>query len=171
MYLQTAIRYVYQDGFTQNWFLLWSFKVTEKQFFELSHRSNIAQMHCPEFTKTNSYFYSFTNKSNIFSSSSYQWGVGFLWICWQTKKLSIQHQNILCLLEKQIRILFFSPCIRYKSESSIDWSTKLSLTRQSLVYKNLFHQLGKIRKSSLEQHSNIPVFNLCVNWGLNVTTA
>ena len=43
----------------------------------MSHRSNIAQIHCPEFTETNSYFYSFTYIKNIFSSSSYQWGVGF----------------------------------------------------------------------------------------------
>ena len=27
-----------------------------------------------------------------------------------------------------------------------------------------FHELGKIGKSSLEQHSNIRVLNLCVHW-------
>ena len=59
-----------------------------------------------EFTETNSYFYSFTYGKNIFSSSSYQW-IDFLWICWQTEKLWIQHQNILCLLEIKTRLLFF----------------------------------------------------------------
>ena len=59
-----------------------------------------------EFTETNSYFYSFTYGKNIFSSSSYQW-IDFLWICWQTEKLWIQHQNILCLLEIQTKFLFF----------------------------------------------------------------
>ena len=29
---------------------------------------------------------------------------------------------------------------------------------------HLFHELGKIGKSSLEQHSDIPVLNLCVHW-------
>ena len=29
---------------------------------------------------------------------------------------------------------------------------------------HLFHELGKIGKSSLEQHSNIPVLNLFVHW-------
>ena len=29
---------------------------------------------------------------------------------------------------------------------------------------SLFHELGKIGKSSLEQHSNIPVLNLFVHW-------
>ena len=59
-----------------------------------------------EFTETNSYFYSFTYGKNIFSSSSYQW-IDFLWICWQAEKLWIQHQNILCLIEIQTRLLFF----------------------------------------------------------------
>ena len=60
-----------------------------------------------EFTETSSYFYSFTYEKNIFSSSSHQWVDFFLWICWQTEKLWIQHQNILCLLEIQTRFLFF----------------------------------------------------------------
>ena len=29
---------------------------------------------------------------------------------------------------------------------------------------HLFHELGKIGKSSLKQHSDIPVLNLCVHW-------
>ena len=60
-----------------------------------------------EFTETSSYFYSFTYEKNIFSSSSHQWVDFFLWICWETEKLWIQHQNILCLLEIQTRFLFF----------------------------------------------------------------
>ena len=62
-----------------------------------------------EFTETNSYFHSFTYEKNIFSSSSYIPVDRFsLRICWQTEKLWIQHQNILCLLEIQTRLLFFS---------------------------------------------------------------
>ena len=64
------------------------------------------------FTKTDSYFYSFTyEKTYLAASPSYQWVV-FLWICWYTDKLwRIQHQNIICVLEIQTRLLFFSPCI------------------------------------------------------------
>ena len=62
-----------------------------------------------EFTETNSYFHSFTYEKNIFSSSSYIPVDRFsLRICWQTEKLWIQHQNIICLLEIQTRLLFFS---------------------------------------------------------------
>ena len=60
-----------------------------------------------EFIETNSYFYSFTFEKNTFSSSSHQWIDFFLWICWQTEKLWVQHQNIISLLEIQTRLLFF----------------------------------------------------------------
>ena len=61
-----------------------------------------------EFTETISYFYSFTYEKNIWRSSSHQWIDFFLWICWHTEKLWIQHQNIICLLEIQTSLLFFS---------------------------------------------------------------
>ena len=55
---------------------------------------------------------------------------------------------------------------RLINESLVD---QLSLTKQILIKKisvfYLAHQLGKIGKPSLEQHSKIPVFNPCVNWG------
>ena len=37
-------------------------------------------------------------------------------------------------------------------------------TFENYIFFYLFHELGKIEKSSLEQHSNIPVLNLCVHW-------
>ena len=110
-----------------------------------------------EFTETNSYFYSFTYGKNIFSSSSYQW-IDFLWICWQTEKLWIQHQNILCLLEIQNQASVFSPCIRYKWANSIDWSTKLSLTRETepnLENSNFFISFINWEKLEVPAYSNI----------------
>ena len=109
-------------------------------------------------------------KKTLFSSSFYQSGVGFVggFFC------EVVDRQKSCRFNTKIfsdcwrykpGFYFFSPCIRYNWVNSIDWSTKLSLTRQGLIYKNLFHQLGKIRTSSLEHHSNISVFNLCVNCG------
>ena len=119
-----------------------------QKFLNVFHRSNIAQT--LKFTKTNNHFYSFTYEKNIFSSSSYQW-VDFLWICWQTEKLWIQHQNILCLLKIQTRLLFF-----LQWGNSTKWSTKLPYQEGPNVENfsfYLFHQLWKVGQFSLEQHS------------------
>ena len=123
-----------------------------------------------EFTETNSYFYSFTyKKKNIFGSSSYQWVDFFVNLLTERKVVDSTPKYSLLAGDINQASIFFFPCIRYKWVNSIDWSTKLALIRQGLIYKNVFHQLKRIRKSRLEQHSNIPVFNLFVNWGLNVT--
>ena len=108
VYLLIAGRYFWQGWLHPKLIstVLWSFKVTEKPCFELSHRSNIAERHWNLLNLT-AIFIASPMKKNIFSSSSYHW-VNFLWICWHTEKLWIQQQNILCLLEIQTRPLFFS---------------------------------------------------------------
>ena len=70
--------------------------------------------------------------------------------CWNTNQTTI-----------------FSLSTRYKWVNSIYWSTKLTLTRQGLIYKTpvfyLFH-LGKNWKVQPRAMFKIPAFNLCVNW-------
>ena len=77
--------------------------IHSKLISTLKFLSNHGSIKTPEFTKTDSYFCSFTCEKTYFIavSSSYQW------ICWQIDKLWIQHQNILCVLQIQTRLLFF----------------------------------------------------------------
>ena len=124
-----------------------------------------------EFTETNSCFYSFTyEKKYISSSSSCQWVDFFVNLLADRKVINSTPKYYLLARDTNQASIFLS-LHKCKWVNSIDWSTKLSLIQQGLIYENLFHQFGTIRRSSLEQHSNIPVFNLCVNWGLNVATA
>ena len=111
VYLQTARRYLFR--LLSRWLyskLISSLKLLSK----LKNHALIYLTGAPqhketmEFSETNSYFHSLTYKKNIFSSSSYIPVDRFsLRICWQTEKLWIQHQNILCLLEIKARLLFF----------------------------------------------------------------
>ena len=69
-----------------------------------------------EFTKNNNYFYSFIYEKNIWqfiSQESCGFNTKILSACWRYKPG-----------------FCFSPCIRYKWVNRINWSTKLSLTRQ-----------------------------------------
>ena len=85
-----------------------------------------------EFTETNSYFHSFTYEKNIFSSSSYQWVDFFVNLLADRKAVDSTPKYYL-LPWNTNQASFFSPCIRYKWVNGIDWSTKLSLTRQDLI--------------------------------------
>ena len=72
-----------------------------------------------EFTKNNNYFYSFIYEKNIWqfiSQESCGFNTKILSACWRYKPG-----------------FCFSPCIRYKWVKRINWSTKLSLTRQGLT--------------------------------------
>ena len=94
-------------------------------FWLISQEQHSIKTH--KFTETNRYFYSFTYGKNILSSSSYQW-IDFLWICWQTEKLWIQYQNILCLMGIQTRLLFFLLAWDRKAfakQKSCGFSTKI----------------------------------------------
>ena len=85
-----------------------------------------------EFTETSSYFYSFTYEKNIFSSSSYQWVDFFVNLLADRKAVDSTPKYSLLAGDKN-QASIFSPSIRYKWVNSIDWSTKLSLTRQGLI--------------------------------------
>ena len=110
-----------------------------------------------EFTKTNSYFYSFTYEKNIFSSSFYQWVDFFVNLLADRRAVdSTPTYSLLACDTNQASI--FSSRIRYKWVNSIDWSTKLS----PVFY--LFHH-GKNWKVQPRTTIKIPLVNLCVNWG------
>ena len=86
-----------------------------------------------EFTETNSYFYSSPyEKKNIFSSSSSQWVNIFVNLLADRKAVDSAPKYSL-LAEDKNQASIVSPCIKYKWVNSIDWSTKLSLTRQGLI--------------------------------------
>ena len=121
-----------------------------------------------EFTETNSYVYSFTYEKNIFSTWSYQW-VDFFVNLLEDRKAAMDSKGKYSLLVWDTnQASIFSPCIRDKWVNSIDWSTNLSLTRQSLIKKTLvsylFHH-WKNWKVQLRARFKILLFNLCVNWG------
>ena len=89
-----------------------------------------------EFTETNSYFYSFTYGKNIFSSSSLVRSTGIP-VDWFFVNL-LADRKVVGLTPKYSladgdtnKPSIFSACIRWIN--MIDWSTKLSLTRQSLI--------------------------------------
>ena len=117
-----------------------------------------------EFTETNGYFYSFTyGKKHIwqFILPADRFFVSLL-----ADRKAVDSTPKYSLLDGDTnQVSIFSPCIRYKWGNIIDWSTTLSLTRQSLIQKipvfYLFHQLGKFRKPSLEQHSKYQFSILC----------
>ena len=115
-----------------------------------------------EFTETNSYFYSFTYEKNIFSSSSYQWVDFFVNLLADWKAVDSTPKYSLIAGDKN-QASIFSCCIRYKWLNNINWSTKLSLTRQCLICKTpVFLSLSSWEKFSLEQHSKYPSFqSLC----------
>ena len=111
-----------------------------------------------EFTGTNSYFYSFTYEENIFSNSSHQWVDFFFVNLLADRKAVDSTPKFLCLLEIQNQASVFSHCIRYKWANSIDWSTKLSLTRETepnLGNSNFFISFINWEKLEVPAYSNI----------------
>ena len=122
-----------------------------------------------EFAETNSYFYIFTYQKNIYLavSSSDQW-VDFSVNLLAVRKAVDLTPKYFLLAWNTNQASVFSPCIRCKWIKSIDWSTKLSLTRQGLIYKTpvcyLFDHWENWKVQS-RATLKIPVINICVNWG------
>ena len=109
--MQTARRYFYQDGFTQNWFLLWSsWVISEEQHsiktleFTVQKKTLWKKAYFPVSSSYHQWVDLFENlladRSAVDSTPKY-----FL-RTWDTNQASN------C-----------SPCIRYKWVNSIDWST------------------------------------------------
>ena len=129
VYLLTARRYFYQDGFTQNWFLLWILYVTEKPCFELSRRSNIAQRHWNLLKLTAIFIASPMKKPYL--AVHLTSGKIFCEFVGRQKVLDLPPKYSLLAGETK-EASNFSPCMIYKWGNSIEWSTKLSLTREGL---------------------------------------
>ena len=123
--LLNFIMYADSQKFLSNW---------KTMFWVISQQEEQHSIKTVEFTKTDSYFYSFTckKKTYLVISSSYQWVDFFVNFLAGRKAVDSTPIYFLRAWDTN-QPSIFSPCTRYKSVSSIDWSTKLSLTRQGLI--------------------------------------
>ena len=130
-YLQTTRRYFYPVSFDPK--LISSLKFLSNcktMFWVISQEQR--SIKTLEFTETNGYFYSFTyGKKHIwqFILPADRFFVSLL-----ADRKAVDSTPKYSLLDGDTnQASIFSPCIRYKWVNMIDWSTKLSLTRQSLI--------------------------------------
>ena len=107
-------------------------------------------------TETNSYFHRFTYEKDIFSILPV--GIFFVNLLADRKVFSPKY-SLFAWDTNQTST--FSSVIRYKWVNSIDWLTKLSLTKQGLQFFMSFI-MGKIGKSSWEKLKN--VYPICDDW-------
>ena len=164
--METVRRYFYQDGFTQNWFQLLNFLSNWKTMFWVISQE---QHSIKTLLKLRAIcIASLMKKTYLAVSSSYQWVGRFFYEFLADRKAVDSTPKHYLLAWDIIQAPIFSLCIRYKWVNSIDWSIKLFLIRQGLIYKTpvfyLFHR-GNNWKVQPRATPKIPVVNLCVNWG------